>query len=183
VTEVLQNLDKYILNDGGIQVIDPKLSKAAIDGIGKTTLSVEGPEDGPIIRGTATANLMGLNVGGGWAADYLAEGYAIMGDRTSVGHGLTGRVMMAKAPGYIADNASHPGGNYVVIDAPAQLMLEAQKLAQGLPPGIPDPGGLPPENGQSEVKTAGETPSWIVPAVVGVGLLTAAALVVSAGNK
>lgn len=184
--EVLQNLDKYIVIEGGIQMLRSDLRKPAVDALGKTTLALVG-SDGPLLQGTATADLMGLNIGGGWAADYLAEGYAIMGDRTSIGKGLTGNIMMAKAPGYIADNASK-GGNYIVIDGPQQLLLDAQKLAGGIPPGIPGseipPGGVLPEekDKQPEFK-AGAAPTWLVPAVVGVGLLTLGAFAVSARKK
>lgn len=183
VEEVFRNVDKYILNDDGIQVLQPQLRKAAIDGLGKTTLGIMGAEDGPVITATATADLLGLNVGGGWAADYLAMGYAIMGDKTSVGKGLTGRIMMAKAPGYIKDNAG-VGGNYVVIDAPPQLLLDAQKLAAGIPPGIPGseipPGGVLPEDKKKQPEFKSDTPTWLVPAVIGVGVLTVAAFAVSA---
>lgn len=140
-----------MVTDGGIQVLKSEYRAMALTWLDQTTFDADGDVNAPVVTGQANA-ILGT-FGDGWASDFAERGYCIMAKLSSlkgVGTMFAPEMMMASAPGYIADNAS-VGGEYVVVKCPPALLDQAKALKAGQPsiPGV--------VNGKGNGKNGGVT--------------------------
>lgn len=163
-------------SEGGIQVLKSQYRDMAVKLLDQMTFKSDGPESAPVVTGQATIILGTL--GSGWASSYLAKGYAILAEISTIESGAP-QILMTKNASDIAGNAVM-GGKFVVVASPPALLAAAQTLLAKPPPkppnGIVVPPPIPPPNGtQVQAKTA-PTPAWMWPAIVGVGALALVAV-------
>jgi hypothetical protein len=186
--DVIKNMDAYIANVGGIQVAKTEVQKPLLDVLDKMDFTPDGDETAVTVTGTAAYVI--LSFGSNFASEYLANGYAVMGEKTSVQSGAP-RMMMTQIPSVVAENA-FMGGSYVVVAAPASLLQQAQEALgkPGQPAGPPPPGPLPPGTEPPytpPVKPPAQArtgaPEWMLPAVVAVGGLALIAAFAAIGSK
>jgi len=131
---------------------------------------------------TGQANFMLGNLLGG-AYGKLQEkvdaGYAVLLQKASVSTGVL-KILSTKSPETIVASASGTNAPYALVEAPEALETAAAALVGGAVPQVsPGPGGETPGG----AATTGEMPKWVVPALIGVGVLAVGAIVLSRRKK
>lgn len=191
IDDIVANMDAHIINVGGLQVAATNVQQPLMDVLDKLDFVADGDESLPTVAGQASYTL--FSFGSDFATEFREDGYAIMGEKSSVQSGNP-RMLLTKIPQVIADNA-FMGGPYVIVNAPDALLGEAQK-ALSTPP--VDNGAVPPVQTKlppgcyldmeervvcpPPAQTA-TTPAWLLPVVVGVGGLAIVAVAVAVGSK
>lgn len=163
--------------DGGLRITPSQYRQVAIQLLNGTSLANK--QESPVaIQGRAT--LVINQLGSGWASDLVSKGYAVMLLIDSIASGRP-YVMATKDPEAASIMADAITGKYVIVGA-LPTVLEAAKRSlrnrkfQQPPPGVEDcpPDMIKTSQGCQRIAKAG-TPEWLVPAVVGVGVITVAA--------
>ena len=163
---------------GGIQVIKSQYRDTAIGLLDQTTFQFDDPSalNAPTITGQASV-IFGT-IGSGWASDYLSKGYAILAEIATIEGGAPRIILTTDAQTIAQNAASAAGGDHVVVAAPDALLGAAQTLVAGPLPSNGPVAPVPPTNGREPAKAAvAPSPSWLLPAVIGVGVLTLVAVV------
>jgi len=175
--DIIANMDAYIVNVGGIQVVKPEAQQPVMEVLDKMDFIAEGDETGPTITGRATYMLMSF--GSDFASEYLEDGYAVLAQKASVKTGSP-QMLLTKVASVIAQNAA-AGMPFVVVAAPPALLQQAQQA--GTMPG-PMPGPTPQPQPQPQPQVAKATaPEWMLPAVVAVGGLALIAAFTAIGSR
>jgi len=131
---------------------------------------------------TGQANFMLGNLLGG-AYGKLQEkvdaGYAVLLQKASVPTGVL-KFLSTKSPETIVASAHGTSAPYALVEAPEALETAAAALVGGNVPQV-----TPTYENGGGVKPAGasEMPKWVVPALIGVGVLAVGALVLSRRKK
>lgn len=164
----------------GIQVVRNEYQETGMTLLDGTSFDPAGDPNASVVSGKAS--IMVLGSGTGWASDYYNRGYAIMADIASV-KAMSPMVLLTTDPAFVAKHAQE-GGAYAVIKAPVAVLNQAKALVAGhgeqpVTPPVEPPNVEPP--GTTSQASVG-TPSWVWPAVIGVGALAVVAIVKAAGD-
>jgi hypothetical protein len=131
---------------------------------------------------TGQANFMlGNLLGGAYAKlqEKVDAGYAVLLQKASVQTGVL-KILSTKSPETIVASASGPSAPYAVVEAPEALETAAAALVGGT---LIEDGYGPPGPGPVPAAASGAMPKWVVPALIGVGVLAVGALLLSRRKK
>jgi hypothetical protein len=185
IQDVIENMDAYIADVGGIQVAKTEVQQPLIDTLDKMDFVADGDETAVTVTGTASFGL--LSFGSDFASEFIADGYVVMGNKASVATG-TPKMIMTKIASVIADNA-YVGGPYVAVGGPMSLLQQASaslgKGGEPVPPLPPEPSPTPTPSPSPEAPSQAATggPEWMLPAIVAVGGIALIAAFAAVGSK
>lgn len=132
---------------------------------------------------TGQANFMlGNLLGGAYGKlqEKVDQGYAVLLQKASVASGVL-KILSTKSPETIVASASGANAPYALVESPEALETAAAALVGGSVPQVtPTPGGGETTEGGA---AAGQMPKWLVPALIGVGVLAVGAIVLSGRKK
>lgn len=191
-----QNLDQYIGEFDGIQIVKPEYRADLEFGLRALSFEVELKINNNTVIGVATFDP--------WALfdeeikTYLDSGFAALVSRESNFAGREIGVMFTKDARFINESAFAGGGTYVVLSAPPDLLVAAgdskqparkppsPALPSEQPPQGTPPGEIPPGPGDDTpplAKADSNLSEYLIPGAIGLGVVMGLAALWQSNKK